>query len=168
LTDTRDVIFQESIDRIPSLGIHAFEEDRGMTIGKCPYNSLWMQLGYGDAYLRQLDHFPILCVGSICGDFNSVLCYTEALAREIEAIQPKTPHPQDQAAHNYLVRCREYMVRVWKNEEGAIYTVGYIRPHNTVIVKEGKILNRSGDVPAVVHQWDRHDNLKGLVGGLYD
>jgi len=54
----------------------------------------------------------------------------------------------------------------WHNEVGEVYTVGYL-PQESVRVKGDTILNASGWVPAVIHQWDRHQNLSALVERLY-
>lgn len=165
LTDTRDVIFQKDPSiALPSKGLHVFEEDKSMTLGSCPYNSEWLRLGYGGNILRNLGHFPISCVGTTCGDLLSVHHYLDNLRREIERIQPKTHKPQDQAAHNYLIR-KKLKATVWDNEEGEAYTVGYI-PRGSVKMVDDKIVNRVGKVPTVIHQWDRHKNLKNFVEGI--
>lgn len=163
LVDTRDVIFQKDItNALPSQGLHVFEEDRSMRIGSCPYNSDWVKLGYGEEVLSELAEFPISCVGATCGDYTSVLDYIKWLRCEIERIQPRTSKPQDQAAHNFLIRKCIKEARIWNNEEGEVYTVGYI-PRGTVKIEDGRIVNRAGQVPAVVHQWDRHQNLRAFV-----
>lgn len=162
LSDTRDVIFQtDPTYRLPFDGINAFEEDLSQTIGSCPYNSDWIKIGYGEGVLKELSGFPISCVGTSCGDRDSMKSYLKALRNQVERLQPMTSKPQDQGAHNYLVR-KVLNAWIWGNEEGEVYTVGYI-PRGTVPVVDGQILNREGRVPAVVHQWDRHVNLKQLV-----
>lgn len=167
LTDTRDVVFQKDLKELPQYGLNVFEEDRSMTLGKCPYNSLWMRLGYGQAVLDQLADFPILCVGTFCGDVESIRHYLNLLGSEIERIQPKTHRPQDQAAHNFLIRCKVDAM-IWKNDGGEIYTPGYIYPRDTVKFLNGKIKNAHGVIPTVVHQWDRHPSLVKMIGELYN
>lgn len=165
LTDTRDLIFQKDPSTLPSQGLHAFEEDGSMTLGSCPYNSMWLQLGYGAEALAEMAHFSISCVGTVCGDYQSIAHYLESLCTEIKRIQPRTRKPQDQAAHNYLVR-KVLSNRMWGNEEGEVYTVGYL-PRGSVKVVDGKIVNEDGHVPTVIHQWDRHANLKDFVENAY-
>ena len=162
LSDTRDVIFQKNpADHLPSEGLNVFEEDASMSIGICPYNSLWIKLGYGEEVLEAFSHYPISCVGTTCGDRVSILNYLQKLVREINEIQPRTTHPQDQAAHNCLIR-DELDCRIWHNEEGEVYTVGYIQ-RGGVQIKNNRIINSESKAPAVVHQWDRHRNLDTLV-----
>ncbi len=161
LADTRDVIFQKDPKDLPSVGFHTFEEDRSMTLDSCPYNSDWIRIGYGEKELARLAGMPISCVGVSCGDRETVLAYLRALREEIERIQPHTRKPQDQAAHNHLVH-GTFSVRLWNNEEGEVYTVGYL-PRGSVKILEDKIVNQAGQIPAVIHQWDRHKNLEAHV-----
>ena len=166
LSDTRDVIFQKNPRGfLPSEGLNVYEEDQCMSLKTCPYNSLWLSLGYGEETLDKLSESPISCVGTSCGDRDSILIYLKMLREEVERIQPKTTHPQDQAAHNYLIR-EKLDCRVWNNEEGEIYTVGYVH-RGSVKIKRNKIINMSGDIPTVIHQWDRHNNLENLIKVLY-
>lgn len=166
LADTRDIIFQKNIAAsLPSDGLHAFQEDRSMTIGTCPYNSNWIQLGYGNEVLEAMKDFPISCVGTVCGDMLSVRNYLNLLCDEVKRIQPRTSHPQDQAAHNYIIH-HKIKSFLWDNEGQEVYTVGYI-PRETVRIQNNKIVNRLGYVPAVIHQYDRHSNLTALVEGKY-
>lgn len=163
LSDTRDVIFQSNPAKtLPADGLHAFEEDASMTIGTCPYNSEWIKLGYGKYAFRKIRRAPISCVGTVCGDYESIRYYLRMLRVEVERIQPRTHKPQDQGAHNYLIN-EVIDATVWPNEDGEIYTVGYIKPPRKVQVVDGKIVNASGHAPAVIHQWDRHRNLTRLV-----
>jgi hypothetical protein len=163
LADTRDIIFQKNPSEfLPSTGLNVYEEDNSMSIGTCPYNSLWIKLGYGKEILKQMESFPISCVGTSCGDRDSILNYLKHLNNEILKIQPRTTHPQDQAAHNFLIRRGGLESRIWNNEEGEVYTVGYVS-RETIRIKSNKIVNQSENIPTIIHQWDRHRNLTNLV-----
>ena len=99
------MIFQKNpADYLPSEGLNVYEEDQSMSLGTCPYNSLWVELGYGKEMLKELKDNFISCVGTTCGDRSSVLFYLGRLVEEIKQIQPRTSRPQDQGAHNYLIR----------------------------------------------------------------
>ena len=162
LGDTRDTIFQKNVsEHLPSVGWHAFEEDRSMTIGSCPYNSKWIRQGWGDSVLREMRDLPISCVGSLCGDKVSARTYLNMLANGIRQ------YSQDTGWHNYLIRTQLPQTHLWTNEEGEVYTVGYCSPRGSVGIVGTRVVNRSGKVPTVVHQWDRHPNLKALVEAKY-
>jgi hypothetical protein len=165
LADTRDTIFQKNpAIYLPAVGFHAFEEDAGMAIGTCPYNSKWIMDGFGEGVLSEMADVHISCVGTFCGDHESVNAHLSALADGIRK------YSQDTAWHNYTIRRRPDTypngLTIWPNEDGEVYTVGYI-PRGMVVVVAGQIQNKAGHVPAVVHQWDRHRNLKALVEELY-
>jgi len=164
--DTRDVVFQKNPNELPAEGFHAFLEDDSMTIGTCPYNSLWVRLGYGEVGLGRLKNFPISCVGSFCGDRTAVALHMHRLTKELRRLQPRTKEPQDQSCHNYILREAEFEGTIHNNENNDIYTVGYI-PRETVVIDGSWIINKAGEVPIVIHQWDRHNNLSALVDELY-
>jgi len=167
VADTRDVVFQKDPSQaLPSEGFHAFEEDLSMRVGSCPWNSKWIREAFGEAVLEAMADLPISCVGASCGDHRSMSLYLDQIAAGIRV------HSQDTAHHNSIVRRRANEVfqgsslRVWGNEEGEVYTVGYV-PRETVKIVHGKIVNKAGRVPAVVHQWDRHENLSAFIKEVY-
>lgn len=164
--DVRDVFFQKSPVILPSNGLHAFEEDASMTIGSCPYNSEWVKIGYGDLVFDQMKNRNISCVGSFCGDQRSVSKHLTRLVKELRSMQHLTKKPQDQSCHNYILQEGSGMHTVWKNEESPIYTTGYIA-RETVGIVDGNVVNKSGDAPPVIHQYDRHVNLQNLVYEKY-
>ena len=167
LTDTRDVIFQRNAaDYLPDVGVNAFEEDDKMTIGSCPYNAKWIREGYGENALDSLRGVSIVCAGTVCGDFDSMMVYIGKMCKEIEHIQSSTSTPLDQAAHNVLVHGSADIVQ-WENERSEVFNVGYIMPRETVCIVEDNIINKVGNIPAVIHQWDRHQNLTKLVERKY-
>jgi len=165
--DTRDVIFQTNPENLPFTGFHAFEEDSSMTIGTCPYNSGWVETGYGKNTLDLMKDYPISCVGSFCGDRVQVANHLHKLTTELKRLQPKTSSFQDQSCHNYIIRnANNDHQTIWNNEMGEVYTVGYI-PYGTVKINGDMILNKNECVPSVIHQWERHPNLTELVNNLY-
>lgn len=152
ICDSRDVIFQENPEfHMPNSGVNVFCEDSSMTIGKCPYNSMWM----GEMCGRlKWDDKPIICAGVTSGQLED---YCREMWERLSTLPPK--HGLDQAVHNDLVYSGKLNAKVWANEEGPVYTVGYI-PRESVSIEDGVIKNRKGDSPCVVHQYDRHQNLR--------
>ena len=64
----------------------------------------------------------------------------------------------DQGIHNYLLRTgRLDPVYVQENGCGAVLTMGLQKQID--VDSEGRILNHRGDLPAVLHQYDRHVEL---------
>ena len=76
----------------------------------------------------------------------------------------------DQAAMNYLVWNNLLPIKnlieldVYSDE---IFTVGLFSVLHTIKIRDGKILRGDGGVPAVVHQYDRVQDLIQLVDNIY-
>lgn len=166
LIDVRDVLFQGNASKLPDYRIHAFEEDAGMTLGRCPYNSKWIRAAYGSAVLGAMSQLPIVCAGTTCGNYEDMVKYLHEMCQEIANIQPRMIDTIDQAVHNVVVG-KDIGIRLWGNEYGPVYNVGYIMPRETVEIRSGRIVNKAGKVPLVIHQWDRHKNLSALVEGMF-
>ena len=114
--------------------------------------------------LEDLKNRSIVCAGVTCGSVPEMAAYTDLMCSTLGGIPSQFAH--DQAVHNVLVyKCLAH-VRVFANEESPVYTVGYL-PRESVQVVDGLIHNKAGKVPAVVHQWDRHNNLVALVKERY-
>lgn len=155
ITDIRDVIFQQNPEKhMPSSGVNAFQEWEGMTIGKCPYNSKWMQQVFGTVKWADL---PIICAGVTSGLLSD---YCSEMWEMLSTLPPIIG--LDQAVHNHLFYSCKVPAKVWANEEAPVYTVGYI-PRETVSINGGVISNRANAIPCMVHQYDRHQNLKGGI-----
>lgn len=167
LADTRDVVFQKDPSTIMrDTCLHVFEEADSMTLGSCPYNSKWLEVGYGAEELYTLQSKPILCVGTSYGPSTLMCEYLADLAEEISRLMPTTKYPMDQTAHNHICYRTDSMIIRHPNEIGEVYTVGYL-PRESVQIVNGYVANKAGAVPTVVHQWDRHQNLTALVKERY-
>lgn len=165
LADGRDQIFQSDPFASYPSGLHVFEEDNRMTMGRCPYNGKWGRDRYGDAYLESVKDRNILCVGTVIGDLPEVRNLVRKMHIEIGN------HPRygglEQAVFQYLILTGKVEAEVHSNEESDVYTVGYI-PRETVRADErGVIYNLAGSAPAAIHQYDRHENLKKVVASRW-
>ena len=152
IVDSRDLVFQSDPSlHMPLKGIHAFEEDRSQTLGTCPYNNLWLTQMLGT---NPYPEKPILCAGTICGQLSE---YIIDLWEHIKSTNPLIGF--DQGIHNHLCYSGKYDVTIHENGM-PVYTVGYTHSDNIDLV-EG-IIYKDGDLPCIIHQYDRHPKLKGL------
>jgi hypothetical protein len=153
IADIRDVIFQKNPEYyMPTEGVNVFQEYEGMTIGKCPYNSRWMN----ELNINQWDNRTIICAGITSGRLSE---YLDKLCNMLE----KAPFMAgiDQAVHNHLIYSGKVSANIYSNEEGQVYTVGHL-PKESVYVDDN-IRNKTGEIPCMVHQYDRHVNLSVAV-----
>lgn len=158
ITDSRDVIFQSNPEEnMPKEDVNVFCEYEKMSIGTCPYNSKWMKDVFG---LPKWFEKSIICAGVTSG------ILTEYCIAMWEALLIAPPVVGlDQAIHNHLIYSNRIKVTIWENEISPVYTVGYF-PRETISIKDGFIYNQKG-LPCMVHQYDRHQNLKGLYHGKW-
>lgn len=157
LSDVRDVVFQGDPFEPPLEGLEVFLEEPSQRVGADPYNRAWIRHLYGEVVAKELSRHVISCSGTVAGPRAHVLRYLKEM---IEAIvwrrRPLGPH--DQGVHNFLLRtgALDPATEV-RNGFGRVLTMGAM----TAVKQDdgGRVLNQDGSIPAVLHQWDRHDAL---------
>ena len=166
VTDTRDVIFQgdvfESFKGCSNCLGYATEfltisEDRA-----CNYP--WLEGLFGKEEADKLSDKKIICCGTVIATSNEMKIFCRIMW---DALKDVKVWGYEQAEMNYLV---------WNNllpienliesnvVSGEIFTNGLIKDNK---IGGGKILRGDGGVPAVVHQYDRHQELVRLVDKIY-
>jgi hypothetical protein len=156
LTDSRDVIFQESpfANSLPHLYFYA----EPLNIENCRINSSWIRNAYGDNELEKLKTLPILCIGTVLGSYELMKDYLKILC---EAMQSLT-HPnkrlvwgEDQAAHMYLHYSGKFPhATIRKHGLSEVQTLCHEKTFS--FDKDCFLLNLDGEKVRVIHQYDRH------------
>ena len=168
LTDVRDVVFQrDPFDFDIDGKLCCFMEDNEQTIKSCYANSTWMARAFGDEVLDELGHNLISCSGTTIGPLDAVRDYVSLIESEILSISNRTPgitqtlEGIDQAVHNYLI-CKGKLpdARLISNAEGPVITLAHVMPDKLRKDEQGQLLKNDGEVVNVVHQYDRHPDLK--------
>lgn len=177
MCDSRDVIFQRNIES------YAYEEGRFLyvaleasTIGKCHFNSQWLKCAEESMQLQvcsQARKRRVVCCGTIFGSEDGCMSYLEELYQFLywtnggglrarlhklgEFICPKAKGLiMDQGFLLYY--CYRFPdpptgIRFLDNKlDPLIDTVG---GENREVDEGGNVINPRGEVPYVVHQWDR-------------
>ena len=169
ITDTRDVIFQGDIfagfKSYQNYLCYVTENDdiRGSKSGT-KQNYDWIVGCFGKAEADKLLDKKIICSGTVLATADAIKIFCRSMW---EILEHKTADVFDQATMNYLV---------WDNrlpienliesdvESGAILTLALV----TVFGFSGdKILHVSENCPAVVHQYDRHEELIQFVDKIH-
>lgn len=162
LTDCRDVFFQGD----PFSGewplLWTCEEDK--RIEECGFNGPILKRAGGEAAYLEAKHFPIVCAGVMGGRVDHVRRYLEQSSKIVDRLVPQIVLTDgDQGIHNYLVRLRpELQCTVLPNGCRAA-NLGYTDPRNLIIENNIVRLRNRSDVPAILHQYDRHPNLDALA-----
>lgn len=165
LADTRDVIFQADV----------FAKFGGLTnflgcvteadnIGKSDLNLKWLVDCFGQEIADSLCDKKIICSGTVIGSIDAMKIFCRELWKILEH---KPEDIFDQAAMNYLVWNKllpiENLIEI-DVHSGEIFTCGLINDNK---ILGDKILRGDGTIPAVVHQYNRHDDLVQLVDKIY-
>lgn len=156
ITDMRDVIFQKNLQGLmPTTGVNVFREPTHTTLGECPYNSRWM--GH---ITHKWDDKPIICSGVTSGLLHD---YCAQMWARLEGL-PKIAGI-DQAVHNDLIYSGLEGAVIHENNNGLVYNMAYVKLKD-IWIQDDLILDPLGQVPCIVHQYDRHEATKELVAKL--
>lgn len=166
VTDTRDIIFQDDLFK-------HYEQFKNYLGYSTEYlnldeecNANWFKKFYGEEIHQRLIKNKIICCGTVFGTVNEVKMFAQKMSEQLER---SNFWGAEQAAENYLVYEKLLPIQnIIESDvnDGAIFTNG-ITPNHLQIIRDNKILNLSGNIPAVVHQYDRHLNQVELVNQVY-
>ena len=167
ICDIRDVVFQRHpfTEKI-SPGVFLFEEYGEVAISGQQSNYMWINMAFGKHVLSELAEKPVICSGVVLGtcpdmrkflsDFNAFLCVHWRRGGF------------DQAALNYLVyKNRLSYVSVRQFGKGPVINLAIVPTPKIKLGENGEVLCDDNSVCPIIHQYDRHLNLKARVSELY-
>jgi hypothetical protein len=117
---------------------------------------------YGRAVLDRIGHNPPSCVGVTYGDGQSIERYLRLMVAEILALEAPAARQggADTAIHNYLLWTGQLgEVHLLETLASAVATLTGISAEDTNLSPAGRLLNRDGSEPSVLHQYDRLPEL---------
>jgi hypothetical protein len=154
VADIRDVLFQKDpFDFDINNNLCCFLESNQWPINKSEFNAFEIEVAFGKSELDKIGHQLISCCGTTVGPQHLIMKYLEKMIELILAGDGSIM--MDQGTHNYIVW--NHMVdniKFYKNHEGPILTVGYEK--KLLKNKDGQVIDKTGRVVNVVHQYDRH------------
>jgi hypothetical protein len=160
LTDVRDVLFQRDPFEFPFDGtLCVFLEDGSTTIGTDWHTGPLVRNKYGLDALQEIESRPIACAGVTIGSIDSILHYLRGMIDESTGLVDTL----NQGIHNVLLYRGAFdPIRVFRNDEGPVLTLGRVPPDALRFDDDGWLVNKHGTVPNVVHQYDRHLGQNGI------
>ena len=171
-THTFDLLLFEEAHRV-KLGSHVVPlcSPKIVTDCTCPYNSAWIETCWGKAFLDHIAEKTPICSGIIIGTKLGFQALADAMLSEME--KTKLRHgctARDQGHLNYLYHSDTLKTRMFvqKQGEGIVNTVGYVPSNDIILDTDGKVRNRDGSLPAVIHQYDRLPQLRALFSRLQE
>jgi len=165
ITDCRDVFFQGnpfSWDMSP--GVHFSLEEESNKIGQCRHHIRWLKSQFGQNTLDELAHETISCAGTTFGDIAGMVEYLSTMVSLSMNALSLREHDGDQGIHNYILR-KKLISRamVHENRRGLVITMGDMKPEDVRFNPEGWIINDGGEIPPVLHQYDRIPQLGPML-----
>lgn len=158
ISDLRDVVFQADPFQTPIEGLELYLEEPHVRTTVDDFNRWWLNDLYGARGLEVIGDEVISCSGVTAGSRDAMLLYLRTMASELDRHWPPLG-PHDQAAHNWLLRTGQIDDNhVIVNGQGRVITAGEMHGPWT-FDGEGRLTVQGGATPAVVHQYDRHQEL---------
>jgi hypothetical protein len=178
-TDVKDVIFQKD----PTEWLNKWMRRDILAFSECVIlkDDPWACVNSGTTFPMEWD-FGMkeqisYCAGTIVGKREAI----RDLFIDIYRWSKTTANPEqlsDQAAYNVLLRLHHYKssVEFVEQERGFVTQLGTVLINKdkfplkepTPIYKDGKFYNQNGDEFYVVHQYDRHPQIKKVIYERYN
>ena len=166
ITDTRDVIFQS--DLFEKFKCHSnylgYTTDIDIIGNDKVYNYAWLESCFGKAEADKLADRKIICCGTVIGTINEMKIFCRIMW---DALKDKIIWGHEQATMNYLVYNNLLSIKNLIEidvEHGEIFTMAIT---NNFSLSGNLILRPDGGVSAVVHQYNRQNELINLIDDIY-
>jgi hypothetical protein len=170
--DVRDTAFQSDVFLANKgrKGFVAFLEHKVRTIGDCGWNSKWVSDCFGQEGLDRVASNWISCSGTSLSTWDDGMTYVSMVAEQLAGNPKCENNGVDQGIHNYFLHSGKLVqsltaVTVDENESGFVATV-QLMPVVT-LDRMGRLLNDKAEPVAVIHQYDRVDELKMTLNNEY-
>lgn len=167
LTDIRDVFFQnDPFDFAIGSNLYVAMESRDLSIAEDSFNSKWILNGYGRQVLQEVGDNIISCAGTTIGPLAEMKRYLFKMLMDIQLLKDAY-HCADQAVHNVLLNrgSLDPVVRLF-NEDSPVLTVATLNSSFFDLDEEGYVLNERKQRVNLIHQYDRHPELKKVVNKI--
>jgi len=160
ITDVRDVLFQDDPFALDLQdGITVFEEFPGTPLGDQQNNAYWIEALYGPDALRRLSDNPVLCIGVMMGATSAMIEALDVLLPDM--LTRYIGWGTDQGVLNFHARVGHLpSVHIHPFGSGAALHMGIAPPTTISVDAAGRVLNAEGQVCPVLHQYDRHPDLR--------
>ncbi|HEV2045222.1 MAG TPA: hypothetical protein VGQ95_01350 [Chthoniobacterales bacterium] len=162
LTDCRDVLFQADPfgwDQTP--GLHVFLEEEANKLGICPHHIRWITSQFGSEMLGRWTDKTVSCAGTVFGDVLGMMDYLSRMVSRTMGVKSLRAADGDQGVHNYLVLEGVFpKITIHENRRGPVITLGPVRMSSLRFDQDDHVINETGAVVPVLHQYDRDPQLR--------
>ena len=160
--DIRDTIFQKEFFSLyenhePFIGF-SYES---ANLNKLIYNE-WIINTFGYEIFKRISNERTINAGTIWGTSDKFYQFSKIFCNKLS----EYPEAIDQTLLNYLIYHDKMLsdcINIKSDEYGNVLTLGLTKRDNINLDGENNILNFKREVVAIVHQYDRHPDLKKIM-----
>ena len=164
--DIKDTIFQNEFFSIYEnysdiLGF-SFEE---LTLENSN-NKYWIIEKFGNDSFKKIKNKRVINAGTIWGTINTFIEFSSILYKNLLMY----PEALDQSVVNYLIYNENILgncKKISSDEYGPVITLGLTNRKNIVLDTKNNILNYNGQIASIIHQYDRHPDIKKIIKEKY-
>ena len=165
--DIKDIFFQKDPfkyynNKKSFLGIAI--EDGTLSKG---INRDWIIGAYGKDLHKTIQHNNIICVGTIWGTVDKFIEFSKEMWKRLDSKWSLKHNVIEQAVANFIIyhdKMFNDCLVLSKNEDGPIMTIATTKRKEIFFDLNGNIINKKGEVVAIVHQYNRKlDILKKVL-----
>ena len=161
--DVRDSFFQKDIfkyyENIKTFLSFALEDD----ILSQNVNKDWIINAFGYNVYNAIKHERIICGGTVLGSLDKIMEFSSIIWKIMNQSDDSREKWIDQSVINYLIYYKKLFSNITiirnENKDSPFLTLATSKPESFIIDSEDNILNINGEIPAVIHQYDRHKKI---------
>ena len=170
-TDLRDSIFQKDLFKYynndkPFL---SFAIEDGI-IANEPTNKEWILNAYGENIYKNLQYERVICSRTLLGTPDKFYKLSKIVWKQLNSEWAINKKVVDQPILNYIIyhdKMFNDCIIKSENNDGPIMTIGISRREDITLDNEDNILNGKGEVAAMVHEYDRKEDILAKVKKKY-
>ncbi|HET6388380.1 hypothetical protein [Hyphomicrobium sp.] len=169
LADTRDVVFQRDVfAALPDVPLIFVEESHGFSLSAAGWNGNAIRRTFGADVFQRISNHEVICSGTVLARHQDaiVYCWQKLLLGQMVGRQHHMRSGVDQATTNVAVRLNLVSSSVVLPYDGEVATLSGPNS-NFISVMDGLLVTAQGAVPAVVHQYDRVNEVRDFVYSQY-
>jgi hypothetical protein len=166
LLDTRDVVFQaEPFQEIPTADIAFFEECEGYTFASSSINRNWLLGTFGQKLLSALDESEVLCAGTVLAMYDTAVsyCKLKLVTGSLVSERRHRSSGVDQITTNVIARLGLMTNSVIIPHDRQVATLSSANRDFLMPLGDDLFVDRAGNLPAIVHQYDRAPTIQEAV-----
>jgi hypothetical protein len=154
--DIKDIIFQRNpFDFDWRAPICSFLTPPEVTIGEEEKTFGWIKTAFGETEARKMQDKRVVGCGATFAEIDAAIEYVGLMCESF--IRANARGLVDQGVHNYLLYHQlQKKAAIYGYAETPVLHLGLMKKDKLKVNAEGQVLNGSGNVANVIHQYEKH------------